>query len=201
MIAFLKGKVAALREDEVQVDVNGVGFSVLVPINTFKPLPALEEEIMLFTHLQIREDAWQLFGFLKKEQLDIFRQLISVSGIGAKTALGIINSINSAAIIKAVAHNDVNIFCTAPGVGKKTAQRLVLELKDKLGKWALDDGEGITPEAISASFDSDLLAALSQLGYSPAESRSLAMKAMQKLGPEADSGSLLKEALKLSLKH
>ena len=203
MIAFINGKVASISEDEIQIDVNGIGFSVLVPINTFKPLPVVDEELMLYTYLQIREDAWQLFGFPEKEQLDIFKNLISVSGIGAKTALGIINNINIGSIIHAVLNNDSDAFCKAPGVGKKTAQRLLLELKDKLkSKWPQYEGSvELHPMASNTSLDNDLVQALSQLGYSATEARSLALKAAHNLGSTADSSQLLKEALKLSLKH
>lgn len=203
MIAFINGKVATVSEDEIQIDVNGVGFSVLVPINTFKPLPVAGEEVMLYTYLQIREDAWQLFGFPEKEQLDIFKNLISVSGIGAKTALGIINNLSIGSIIHAVINNDTDSFCKAPGVGKKTAQRIALELKDKLkAKWPEYDVDTASQHlTTNTSIDNDLVAALSQLGYSATESRSLALKAAQNLGSGADSNILLKEALKLSLKR
>ena len=203
MIAFINGKVAYVSDDEIQIDVNGIGFSVLVPINTFKPLPIVDEEIMLFTHLQIREDAWQLFGFPEKEQLDLFKNLISVSGIGAKTALGIINNLSIGSIIHAVLNSDTDAFCKAPGVGKKTAQRVVLELKDKLkSKWPeYQTADNSQPLSTNTSIDNDLVTALNQLGYSATESRSLALKASQNLGPNADSSQLLKEALKLSLKH
>ena len=141
----------------------------------------------------------------KKSNLDIFKNLISVSGIGAKTALGIINNINIGNIIHAVLNNDSDAFCKAPGVGKKTAQRLLLELKDKLkSKWPQYEGtvELHSQCLANTSLDNDLVQALSQLGYSATESRSLALKGCYRiLVPTADSSQLLKEALKLSLKH
>jgi Holliday junction DNA helicase RuvA len=195
MLAFIKGKVHSIEEEILVLDLNGLGFSVLTPFAMLQPSPVVGEEVFLHTHLQIRDDAWQIFGFPRQDQLQIFRYLLGISGIGAKTALAVLNTLSIPQIVAAANHNDTQLFCTVPGIGKKTAQRLILELKDKVGSWGGDEVE-IT--AMPASGDGDLLAALSQLGFGAAESRALALQAIEKLGQEAETGHLLKEALRLA---
>jgi Holliday junction DNA helicase RuvA len=159
---------------------------------------------MLHTHLQIREDAWQLYGFAEAEQLTLFRHLLAVSGIGAKTALAIVDNISASAIMRALAEGNFDLFCQVPGVGKKTAQRLVVDLKDKFtlpfGQAGAGESAGLAATLNTAlpSAYGDLLAALEQLGYRGAEGRALAMRACQKLGEQAQPGQLLQEALKLA---
>jgi len=198
MIAFVRGKVFAIEEDTIIVETGGFGISVMAPLAMMRPLPSVGEDIFLHTHLQVREDGWLLFGFPNHEQLEIFRYLLSVSGIGAKTSLSIVNALTADKIASACAQGDYNSFCTVSGVGKKTAQRIVLELKDKFASW--QGAEGAEDFIPNFRADQDLLDALVNLGFGPAESRALAAKAAAKLGKEADTNTLIKEALRMAAK-
>jgi len=205
MIAFVRGKIFAVNEDSLIIELGGLGVNVLAPLKSLNPRPLVGQEIMLHTHLQIREDAWQLYGFVEEEQLTLFRHLLAVSGIGAKTALAIVDNISAQTIMRALAEGNFDLFCQVPGVGKKTAQRLVVDLKDK---FALPFGRltGAGESAgLSAALNTarpsaygDLLAALAQLGYRAAEGRAWAMQAYQNLGEQAQPAQLLQEALKLA---
>ena len=205
MIAFIRGKVFAVNEDSLIMELGGLGFTVLAPLKSMNPRPMIGQEIMLHTHLQVREDAWQLIGFAEEEQLTLFRHLLAVSGIGAKTALAIVDNISAQAIMRALAEGNFDVFCQVPGVGKKTAQRLVVDLKDKFslpfGRTGAGESAGLSA-AFSTGMPSaygDLLAALEQLGYRGAEGRALAMQAYNNLGETAQSAQLLQEALKLAV--
>lgn len=205
MIAFVRGKVFSVNEDSIIIEMGGLGISVLAPLRGMQPPPHVGEEITLHTHLHIREDAWQLFGFAEAEQLALFRHLLAVSGIGAKTALAILDNISAKSIMQALAEGNFELFCKVPGVGKKTAQRLIVDLKDKFAvpfSGRAGDSSGFalpdTPGASSAY--NDLLAALEQLGYRGAEARALALQARHNLGDAATNSQLLQEALKLAAK-
>jgi len=204
MIAFVRGKIFAVNEDSLIIELGGLGFQVLAPLKHLSPRPVVGQEIMLHTYLQVREDAWQLFGFVEENQLALFRHLLAVSGIGAKTALAIVDNISAEAITRALAEGDFDLFCKVPGVGKKTAQRLVVDLKDKFalpfGKAGSGDSMGLSAAfntAIPSAYG-DLLAALEQLGYRGAEGRALALQAYKNLGDNAQPAQLLQEALKLA---
>ncbi|MGI6360986.1 MAG: Holliday junction branch migration protein RuvA [Bacillota bacterium] len=203
MIAFVQGKVFAVEVDgRLIIDKMGVGLEVLVPLAQFEVPPQIGEEIFLHTYLQVREDAWTLFGFPQPEQLEIFHNLLGVSGVGAKTALSVINSLSVNSIIAAVHQEDATRFTCVRGLGKKISQRLVLELKDKFAKWeSVKEGAeaAVLPQQVNQE-TSDLLFALSQLGYNTQESRQLAAKAVKKLGKEASATDLIKEALRLAAK-
>jgi len=202
MIAFVKGPVYDIdfTESRLTVELAGLGLSVLAPLNRLRPLPALGEEITLHTHLQIREDAWQLFGFPQLEQLTVFRQLLAISGVGAKTALAVIDSLDLSQLRRVMVTGDVKALCAVPGVGKKTAERLILELKDKYALLDRDEDSPAAANLIAVEIDNDLLFALQQLGYTPAEARRLEMLAGQQAGPEADTSAKLRLALKLGMK-
>jgi Holliday junction DNA helicase RuvA len=204
MIAFIQGKIFAVNEDSLIIELGGLGLTVLAAMKSMSPRPLVGQEIMLHTHLQVREDNWQLFGFAEEEQLLLFRHLLAVSGIGAKTALAIVDNISAQAIMRALAEGNVDLFCQVPGVGKKTAQRLVVDLKDKFvlpfSRSGAGEGAGI-PATLGTGMSSayaDLLVALEQLGYRGAEGRALAMQAYQNLGDKAQPAQLLQEALKLA---
>jgi len=205
MFAFVRGRVFAISEDALIIEMGGLGVNVLAPLRSMRPQPLVGEEIMLFTHLQIRDDSWQLFGFAEEQQLSLFRHLLAVSGIGAKTALAIMDNINAQNIMQALAEGNFDLFCKVPGVGKKTAQRLIVDLKDKFALPQSSGGVGESGGFISAATSApsaygDLLAALEQLGYRGAEARALALQARNNLGEEAATSQLLHEALKLAAK-
>ncbi|HWJ03790.1 MAG TPA: Holliday junction branch migration protein RuvA, partial [Verrucomicrobiae bacterium] len=140
MIAMLKGQMVLVREDYIVLDVNGVGYKVFVPA---VPAGLPGQQLTLFTYLHVREDAMVLYGFVREEQLDMFELLISVSGMGPKGALGVLAHLDVDSIRRVVGTGDLGILTGIPGVGKKTAQRLILELKDKL---KVEDG--FAPELI-----------------------------------------------------
>jgi len=204
MIAFIRGNVFAVNEDSLVIDLNGLGITVSAPMKSMSPRPLAGQELMLHTHLQVREDSWQLFGFLSAEQLMLFRHLLAVSGIGAKTALAIVDCISAEGIMLALSEGNYDLFCKVPGVGKKTAQRLVVDLKDKFKSPFAQAGAGAglalsaTANTAPPSAYGDLLAALEQLGYRGAEGRALAMQAHQNLGDQASPQQLVQEALRLA---
>src|SRR5436190_6657760 len=151
MITFLRGKLAEALPTQIVVDVGGVGYELLIPLSSFDKLPARGHDITILTHLSIREDAHVLYGFMSSAERDMFRLLVSaVSGIGPKTALNILSGINITALRSAVATGDVKSLSQISGVGKKTAERIVVELKDKLGKAIALEPGGSPRAALSA---------------------------------------------------
>lgn len=200
MIAFIRGPVAAIEDDALVIDKNGIGVTVAAPISQLRPLPALGDEIFLHTHFQVREDGWTLFGFSDREQLRIFRLLLSVSGIGAKTALVIVDTISTLRFGAVVAAQEVKPLTAVSGVGKKTAERILLELKDKFP--TVEAGGTALPEASLATdeLNRELLAALRQLGYTATEARAFALQAESALGRDAAPELLLREAIRVAAK-
>jgi len=199
MIAFVRGPVASIEEDGLVVDTGAVGLLVQAPISMLNPRPAIGEEIMLYTYLQVREDTWSLYGFANREQLRSFRLLLNVTGVGAKTALAIVDRVSPQRLSAAIAAKDATPLTAVSGVGKKSAERILLELKDKfpLADGAEEDrGFSLPTEELNR----DLLAALKQLGYTATEARSFAMQAQTALGKEAAAGDLLREALKIAMR-
>ncbi|HEY3075194.1 MAG TPA: Holliday junction branch migration protein RuvA [Burkholderiales bacterium] len=171
MIGRLSGKLAAKNPPQVLVDVGGVAYELDVPMSTFYALPATGEAVMLYTHLVVREDAHNLYGFATGEERALFRQLIRISGIGARTALAVLSGMSVGDLAQAVALQDAGRLVRIPGIGKKTAERLLLELKGKLGD-AL-----ATPAAVATSSGGDILQALLALGYNDREAAA-AMKSL-----------------------
>ena len=156
MIGFLRGQVAALKTDYCLLDVNGVGYRVFVAGSTRNKL-RLKEEAQLFTYMNVYQDGITLYGFASEEEYDIFQLLIGVSGIGPKVALGILSAITVESLCKAIQNKQATVLTKLPGIGKKSAERLILELKDKVAFAAADD------------VMSEAQAALAALGYSQAE--------------------------------
>jgi Holliday junction DNA helicase RuvA len=162
MIASLKGKIDLLGPDWAVVNVGGVGYKVFVSTSTLSQIQNAAE-VKLFTHLQVREDALTLFGFTTYEDLGIFDTMLSVSGIGPKLSLALLSAFKADELATIIATGNDAMLCTVPGIGKKTASRIILELKDKVARsWAA------TPMAAGAG-DSEVLAALAALGYTSAE--------------------------------
>jgi len=160
VIAHLRGKLLSKHPNAVVVETGGVGYEVIISIPTFSGLPALGAEVALFIHTHVREDALALFGFLKVEDKQLFEKLLSVSGIGPKLAITILSGMSSDAMVAAIRGNNVALLTRIPGIGKKTAERLVLELRDKLDSFG-------TPEAMAAAtpVEEDVISALVNLGY------------------------------------
>ncbi|WP_434630822.1 Holliday junction branch migration protein RuvA [Chromobacterium sp. CV08] len=169
MIGRLSGKLIEKLPPQVVVDVNGVGYEVDVPMTTFYQLPALGQPCTLFTHLVVREDAHLLFGFASKEERQTFRQLIKVSGIGAKIALALLSGMTADELAVAVASEDIKRLSSVPGIGKKTAERLALELRGKLATGGNLTVPGGLPFAATPDEKSDIVNALLALGYNDKE--------------------------------
>jgi Holliday junction DNA helicase RuvA len=184
MIGRLSGRLAAKHPPQVLVDVGGVAYEVDVPMSTFYGLPATGEAVSLFTHLVVREDAHTLYGFATLEERTAFRQLIRISGIGARTALSVLSGLSVADLAQAVALQEMGRLTKIPGIGKKTAERLLLELKGKLA----DPLAAPKPDGAGA----DVLNALLALGYSEKE----ALYAIKGLAPGIPVAEGIRSALK-----
>lgn len=173
MIGRISGILAAKNPPQVMVDAGGVGYEIDVPMSTFYNLPATGEKVVLLTHLVVREDAHILFGFGTEDERAAFRKLIRISGVGARTALSVLSGLSVGDLAHAVATQDTGRLTKVPGIGKKTAERLLLELKGKLADVLPGAGGGDAPASASA----DVLNALMALGYSDKEAR-LATKSL-----------------------
>ena len=187
MIGRISGSLIEKNPPQIIVDCGGVGYEIHVPMSTFYNLPGLGDKVALLTHFVVREDAQILFGFATVPERETFRQLIKISGVGPRTALSILSGMSVAEISQAITLQDPNRLTKIPGIGKKTAERLMLELKGKLGA---DIGAGAS--AISSDAQVDILQALVALGYSDKEAL-LALKPLPK-----DVG--VSEGIKLALK-
>ena len=160
MIAHLRGKLISKHPNQAIVEASGVGYEVNISIPTFSGLPALGSDVSLFVYTHVREDALALFGFLRAEDKQLFEKLISVSGIGPKLAITILSGMAADTMVSAIRGNNVALLTRIPGIGKKTAERMVLELRDKL------DSFGIPAAAVAASpVEEDVISALVNLGY------------------------------------
>ncbi|GIX29813.1 MAG: Holliday junction ATP-dependent DNA helicase RuvA [Porticoccaceae bacterium] len=193
MIGRLEGRLAYRQAPEVVVDVGGVGYELLVSLNTFFALPAVGERVALHTHLVVREDLHQLYGFVSREERTLFRHLIRVSGIGPKMALALLSGLTVADFVRCVAEGDAAALTRAPGVGRKTAERVVMELRDRL-----EELGAAPPPAPAAPADlrSEAQAALVALGYKPSEAARLVAAAARELGEGASSEALIRAALR-----
>lgn len=196
MIAFLKGEVAEALPGRVVLDVCGVGYEVLIPLSTFEKLPAGRAEMVLHTVLTVREDAHTLYGFATKPEKDLFVLLTQhVSGIGPKLGLAVLNGCTPAQFRAAVVAQDVAFLSRIKGLGKKTAERIVVELKDKMGvdaAWPQPAGASTASTPAASSWIGDAVLALMSLGYKQAD----ALAAIEKAGPQDSVEALVREALK-----
>lgn len=187
MIGRISGTLLEKNPPQLLIDCNGVGYEIDVPMSTFYNLPALGEKVVLLTHLAVREDAHLLFGFGTVEERNVFKQLIRISGVGARTALSILSGMSVVDLSQAVTLQEAGRLTKVPGIGKKTAERLLLELKGKLGA---DIGAGGAAAISDAT--SDILNALAALGYSDKEA-TLALK-------QVPAGTGVSDGIKLALK-
>lgn len=198
MIAFVKGKIEELSEENVVVAVGGIGLNVKISAGTFSQLPGIGEEIKLHTYTCVREDAFVLYGFLTKDELEIFRKLITVNGIGPKGGLAILSVISADELRFAIISGNAAAIAKAPGIGKKTAERLILDLKDKISlEDTLISGREQQDNAKTefARAENEAVEALTALGYSAAD----ALQAVKKVRADADMD--VETILKLALKN
>jgi Holliday junction DNA helicase RuvA len=196
VIAFLRGRILDKQPNRIVVDVNGVGYDLSVPLSTFYGLADIGGEIALRVHTHVREDALALFGFATRLEQDLFERLIGVSGIGPKVGLAVLSGIEPMDLIRAIERGDLARLTAIPGVGKKTSERIVLELKDRLPRVEVATA-GEAPAAVEQPLllRDDLLSALINLGYH----RPLAEKAVEaaiKRTPDGDFERTLKQALR-----
>ncbi len=194
MIGRITGLLLEKFPPLVLVDVRGVGYEIDVPMSTFYNLPQIGEPVTLHTHLIVREDAHLLFGFQTEAERQVFRQLVKVSGIGARIALALLSGLSVADFRQAVATQDSGRLVKIPGIGKKTAERLLLELRDKLGPGSAGAGAADASAAErSSTSQSDVLNALLSLGYNDRE----AIWAVRQLSPDITVSDGIRQTLKL----
>ena len=206
MIGRIRGTLAEKQPPEILVDVAGVGYEIHMPMTSFYQLPAVGDEVVVYTHFVVREDAQLLFGFADKLERGLFRELIKANGVGPKLGLAILSGMSAPQFLSSVQNEDVSALVSLPGIGKKTAERLVVELKDRLAKFgkmqsvavpapSSDLLSGSTIVAVNSARE-EAQSALIALGYKPAQASKL-VDSVYKDGMESES--LIREALKAAL--
>jgi len=194
MIGFLRGRLAAKQPPQLLIDVGGVGYEVEAPMSTFYSLPETGSEVELLTHLVVRDDAHILFGFLTAGERRLFRSLIKVSGVGAKMALGVLSGISASEFAQCVRDSDTTRLTKLPGIGKKTAERLVVEMRDRVD---MSDGNGASLPGgrmpASASPPDEAFDALVALGYKPKEATRMVAAVDHK---DLNSEEIIRQALR-----
>jgi len=198
VITFLQGKLADILPTQIIIDVHGIGYELLIPLSSYDKLPPVGQEVRVLTHLAIREDAHVLYGFMSPAERELFRMLINtVSGIGPKIALNILSGMNVIAFKGAVANADVKALSQINGVGKKTAERIVVELKDKVGvagAWEASSAQRALSPADQKI--NDAILALIALGFKQIDAHDAIRAALEKLGPEAGADDLVRACLR-----
>ncbi|MBT9432993.1 Holliday junction branch migration protein RuvA [Candidatus Sodalis endolongispinus] len=205
MIGRLRGIILEKQPPQVLLETHGVGYEVFMPMTCFYALPETGQEAVIFTHFLVREDAQLLFGFIHKQERVLFRELIKVNGVGPKLALAMLSGMSAQQFVSAVERQEINALVRLPGVGKKTAERLVVEMKDRFkglsGDLFAPQGAGEKPAAIDvqtppASPESEAVAALVALGYKPQEASRMVSKVASAC---ADCEMLIRDALRAAL--
>ncbi|MBE6010104.1 MAG: Holliday junction branch migration protein RuvA [Lachnospiraceae bacterium] len=196
MYSYIKGRLEEIREDHVTIENNGIGYRLYMPARCIQELPPRGEEVKIFTYLHVREDAMLLFGFASRDELELFRMLIGVSGIGPKGGLAILSVLSPDDLRFAVLSEDDKRIAKAPGIGKKTAQRLIIELKDKIdiSEEDLVAGTGLYMSEAATTARDEAIQALEALGYSKSDAYAVVSKLS--IGEEDDVETILKQALK-----
>ena len=199
MIGRLKGILISKTPPHLLLDVQGVGYEVEAPMSTFYQLPAVDSEVVLHTHLIVREDAHILCGFATDSERRLFRSLIRITGVGAKLALAILSGMSADEFARCVQDNDVTSLTRLPGVGKKTAERLIIEMRDRLADWQAGETAALPDTAaprVPADAGREAVSALVALGYRPQE----ASRMVQSVDSEGlGSEDIIREALKASI--
>ena len=182
MIGRLKGILLEKKAPDLLLDVAGVGYELSAPMSTFYQLPAVGQGVVLYTHLVVREDAHQLFAFLQEQERGLFRALIKVSGVGPKVALAILSGVPADEFVRLVLNDDINALTKIPGIGKKTAERLVLDMRDRLAAWQTAPATGelmVSRPAGTQQLSEDAETALIALGYKPQEAAKMVMRVIK----------------------
>ena len=194
MIAHLIGKLIYKSPDHSIVDVNGIGYKIFTPLSTYYVLPKTGDSVTLHIHTRVREDELKLFGFLTEEEQTIFEKLITINKVGPKLALGILSGMSPKNLLTAIMNNDAARLSTIPGVGKKTAERLTLEMKDKLSDLTFEMEHQLDSEAPEGFYE-DALSALVNLGYKKPQAEKSLKSAYNKIGKSSSLEELIKESL------
>jgi Holliday junction DNA helicase RuvA len=195
MIAKISGFLLEKSPTRVLIEVSGIGYEIHIPLSTFDKVGAIGEKISLFTHLHVREDALQLFGFATATEKQLFQHLLAVTGIGPKVAQSILSGCSVETFCRYIAQNEIAALTSIPGIGKKTAERLVLELRDRLARW-LPDEAAVTAKSKTSAIQEETVMALVSLGYN----RTAAEKAVEQVTREA--GELpVEELIKRALRY
>ncbi|HSD68749.1 MAG TPA: Holliday junction branch migration protein RuvA [Woeseiaceae bacterium] len=192
MIGTLRGLLTAKQAPQIILECNGVGYQVETPMSTFLELPPIGQEVFLYTHLQVREDAQILYGFASNEEKALFRSLLRVSGVGAKIALSVLSAMSVSDFRRCVRLEDTAMLVKVPGIGRKTAERLIIEMRDRLDKTA--GGDTAVAGTASAEPMHEAVDALAALGYKPAEVKRL-------LAHVESGGKSAEEIIRLALKR
>lgn len=203
MIDFVRGQIVYKQNDSVTVEVKGIGYRIYIPANIAHEQG---EKVLLYTHLVIREDAHTLYGFPTMEERDLFRLLLEVSGVGPKAGLVMLSTGSPQQIVTAITMEDVKFLTKFPGIGKKTAQRLILDLKDKCKQWTMDakwiDSQEQSSDLRQLSFDHEAIEALIGLGYNENEADQAVKSVLQMDNGQIQSTEeLIKKALQVSMKR
>jgi len=192
MISYVKGILDHKEPGHVIIDVSGLGYEVFIPLSTYEKLPALGNQVKLHTHHHIREDAMQLYGFISQEEKDTFALLMTISGVGAKVALSVLSAVSVDEFRRSVAQGDMKSLTKIPGIGKKSAERMMLELKDKVGMIRVAD----TARIFELTSINEAVSALLNLGASPQMAEFAVYKAEKILGKDARIEEIIAQALK-----
>ena len=198
MYAYIKGEIVGITEDNLVLECNNIGYNIRIPLSVAQRLPGIGETVKIYTYTSVREDAFQLFGFLSKDDWEIYKKLIAVNGIGPKGALSILSAMSADDLRFAILSGDAKAISKAPGIGNKSAERIILELRDKvplMSESASLDSFSENDTSANAEAKNEALEALTALGYSPSE----ALKALRQIAitEDMDSGDVLKQALKM----
>ena len=198
MYAYIKGQIVDISEDNLVLECNNIGYNIRIPLSVAQRLPGIGASVKIYTYTSVREDAFQLFGFLSKDDLEIYRKLIAVNGIGPQGALSILSAMSADDLRFAILSGDAKAISKSPGIGNKSAERIILELKDKvhlMREDVLDSPVSAADVQSGSEALNEALEAMTALGYSPSE----ALKALRQITvtDDMDSGAVLKQALKI----
>jgi Holliday junction DNA helicase RuvA len=198
MISQIRGRLANKAPGEIIIDCNGVGYGIRVPLSTFYELPEIEEEVLLQVYTHVREDALLLYGFLTPKEKELFCLLIGISGVGPKLAINVLSGISTRDLERALCEGDLLGLTRIPGIGRKTAERMLVELKDKV---ALPAGASASGLPLKQGVVKDALSALVNLGYTRSIAEEAVHEAARQHGDEPSLEELLKESLRLLVRH
>jgi Holliday junction DNA helicase RuvA len=198
MISQIRGRLANKAPGEIIIDCNGVGYGIRVPLSTFYELPEIEEEVLLQVYTHVREDALLLYGFLTHKEKELFCLLIGISGVGPKLAINVLSGISARDLERALCEGDLLGLTSIPGIGRKTAERMLVELKDKVTSAGTAPGGGLP---LKQGVVKDALSALINLGYAKPIAEGAVHDALRQQGNELSLEELLKESLRLLARH